>query len=78
MNITKTLVLRPPEPLSKRQKPWREFLKEIFAFGAIITVLSGVLYVSSETIPRNSWKGANPHIMLRQQSSLDESLRVVH
>jgi hypothetical protein len=46
MNITKTTVLQLYEPLWERQKPWREFLKWTFAFCAVITVPSGVLYVS--------------------------------
>jgi hypothetical protein len=47
MNLTKTTVLRLPEPLWERQQSWREFPKWIFAFGAVVTVLSGVLYISS-------------------------------
>ncbi len=47
MNITKTVVLGLSQPLWERQRSWREFLKWTFAFGVIVTVLSGVLYVSS-------------------------------
>jgi hypothetical protein len=47
MNIAKTSGLRLPKPRWERHKSYREFVKWIFAFGAIITVLSGLLYISS-------------------------------
>ena len=46
MNITKTTVLQLYEPLWERQRSWREFIKWTFAFGAVVTVLSGVLVIA--------------------------------
>ena len=45
-NPDKTTVLQLYEALWERQEPWREFIKWTFVFGAVVTVLSGVLYVS--------------------------------
>ena len=46
MNITKTTVLQLYEAVWERQNSWRELFIWTFAFGAVVTVLSGVLYVS--------------------------------
>ncbi len=63
MNITETLVLRVRRAFWERQRSWRELFKWIFAFAAIVTVLSGILYAGSGAIPKNSWKDAKPRAM---------------
>jgi hypothetical protein len=47
MNITKTTVLQLYEAVWERRNSWREFFVWTFAFGAVVTVLSGVLYAGS-------------------------------
>ena len=47
---------RPCDPVWECGHSWQEFFKWIFAFSAIINLLSGVLYVSSgnyELAPRS-------------------------
>ena len=47
MNTSKRFILRSPVPVWERQKFWRKFFMWTFAFGAVVTVLSGLLYIGS-------------------------------
>jgi hypothetical protein len=70
---------RPCDPVSECGHSWQEFFKWIFAFSAIINLLSGVLYVSSGNYHEKFIDTALTGNPLRgaQLSSLDETFEHV-